>query len=221
MRDMRGGIVDVLIAARGGRYAKSRCADCLSGSERALLTEAMLADMLDVLVGLNGIQHVHLTTPTPDLARLAEDRDVAVFAESSSTDLNSGLEKARRTLFQQNPSSTLLILPGDLPMIDAQEVQVLCKKVQQGSVTLVPATADGGTAAILARAQANFPLAFGSGSFARHVAAARDAGCRVERVELPSLGLDIDGPSEIEHLLAARPDTRTARFLLGLSRSSS
>jgi 2-phospho-L-lactate/phosphoenolpyruvate guanylyltransferase len=60
--------------------------------------------------------------------------------------------------------------------------------------------------------------AFGEGSRARHVDAAREAGVPYAVEEIPSLGLDLDTPADLVALtreLASRPGRarRTARAL--------
>ncbi|HEX4179994.1 MAG TPA: hypothetical protein VHY32_04325, partial [Caulobacteraceae bacterium] len=64
-------MAQAVIAVRGGRTAKSRCAGTLSGADRARLTAVMLEDMLAALARCEEVAQAWVVTPTPDLAALA------------------------------------------------------------------------------------------------------------------------------------------------------
>jgi 2-phospho-L-lactate guanylyltransferase (CobY/MobA/RfbA family) len=79
-------------------------------------------------------------------------------------------------------------------------------------IVLAPAR-DGGTGAVVTRADAGFSPAFGRRSFARHADAARARGLTVAIFDGSSLGEDVDRPEDLRTVLAHGSPTRTAAFL--------
>ncbi len=70
------------------------------------------------------------------------------------------------------------------------------------SSTIVPCHRDDGTPVISIPAGTSFSLAYGTGSFRRHVAAAHAAGLAVRVVRDPLLGFDVDLPADLAALTA-------------------
>src|SRR6185503_17474802 len=114
------------------------------------------------------------------------------------------------------PDRLVLLLPGDLPLADPAEIDILVGAAGPGRIALAPAQADGGTAALIVPAGMPLDLAFGENSFERHLAAAGRLGIAAEVRRLPSLGLDIDRPADLD-ALRARGGGQTARALAGRS----
>jgi 2-phospho-L-lactate guanylyltransferase (CobY/MobA/RfbA family) len=56
------------------------------------------------------------------------------------------------------------------------------------------------------------PLTFGEPSFSNHVERARSAGIEPLILRLPGLGLDVDGPEDLETLAREGGDCRSARL---------
>ena len=207
--------IDVVIAARGGPDAKSRLAGRLDTAEREALVEAMLADMLAALARCPGVRRVHVTTPTPALARLAARSGAVVVLEHGPHDLSGAFDWVRRRIAATDPDAAVMLLPGDLPRLSPVDVKACLAAAGDGRVVLAPATADGGTGGLVLRAGVPFPLAFGPGSFAEHLAAARALALKPVVVRTPGLGFDIDRPADLDAFLASGAAGRTADLLHG------
>jgi 2-phospho-L-lactate guanylyltransferase len=205
----------VVIAARGGPDAKTRLAARLDTRQRDALVAAMLADMLDALGRCRAVSRTYVTTPTPALARLAARSGAVVLLESGAGDLNASFESARRRIAAAEPDAIAAILPGDLPNLDPQELDLCLQMAGPGRVILVPALADGGTGALAAPARLPLPLAFGPGSLGKHLAAARTLGIGARLAYAASLGFDLDRPSDLDAFLRLGGAGRTAEVLLG------
>ena len=206
----------VVIAARGGPGAKSRCRGRLPGRQREALVEAMLYDMLQALAGCVSVDRVYVTTPTAALARLAARSGAVVILEHGPPDLNRAFSDARRRIAAAAPDCVVALLPGDLPLLDPAEVSACIAAAREGAVVLTPATADGGTGAVVQRADLPLTLAFGADSFRRHCSAAASLGLETRVIEAPSLGFDLDRPEDLDAVGRLR-DGRTAALLRGLA----
>jgi 2-phospho-L-lactate guanylyltransferase len=205
-------MAEVIIAVRGGPRAKSRCRAALGERGCAALVQAMLDDMLKAVAATPCVDRVYVVTPTKSLADLGRSRGASVISEETPFGLNSALAHAQRQVASENPDATLALLPGDLPWLEPGELRQALDLHDATSVVLVPATADGGTGAIVLRADLPLPLAFGVDSFRRHVAAAFTLGLTPRVLSAPSLGFDIDRPADLE-VARASPRGRTGALL--------
>jgi 2-phospho-L-lactate guanylyltransferase len=210
--------VRAVIAVRGGEGAKSRCVPHLDAVARGELVRAMLLDMIAALSASRRIDEVEVVTPTPELAEAARTAGAQVLFESEPRGLNAAFEAARERLRNADPEAVMAALPGDLPLLDAGELEPVLASLAPGEVALAPASADGGTGAVILRAAAPFDFRFGADSFRRHWEGALQAGLTPVRLAAPSLGLDIDRPEDLAALERRRPGERTARFLSRLLR---
>jgi 2-phospho-L-lactate/phosphoenolpyruvate guanylyltransferase len=206
---------DVVIAVRGGPGAKSRLADRLDPERREALVEAMLADMLAALAACPAVLRTYVTTPTPSLARRAARAGAVVILERDMGDLNAAFDRARQRIAAADPDATLVLLPGDLPRLDPAELETCLEAASPDRLVLAPASADGGTGALVLRAGAPLPLAFGPGSFGKHLAAARTLGLSAQVVRAPTLGFDVDRPADLDALRALGAGRATAELLRG------
>jgi 2-phospho-L-lactate guanylyltransferase len=105
-----------------------------------------------------------------------------------------------------------LVIPGDIPLIQARELEKILEVAPgQGSV-LVPAADGRGTNAAWRRPAGLFPLRFGNDSFKPHLAAARATQKPCVVLSLPGIALDIDNPSDLRQLADAPGETRAQRL---------
>ena len=206
---------DVVIAVRGGSCAKSRLAGRLDPERREALVEAMLTDMLAALAACPAVLRTYVTTPTASLARRAARAGAVVILEPDTGDLNTAFDRARQRIAAADPDTTLVLLPGDLPRLDPAELETCLEVAGPDRLVLAPACADGGTGGLVLRADIPLPLAFGTGSFGKHLAAARTLGLSAQVVRAPSLGFDVDRPADLDALRAMGGGGATAELLRG------
>jgi 2-phospho-L-lactate guanylyltransferase len=128
-------------------------------------------------------------------------------------DLNSNLDAAAARL--ANQVDQLLVMHADLPAATIQEVSDLLA-AHQGGVTLVAATVDAGTNAMIVAPPDALPFRFGPQSLMRHRAAASQAGLACRIFESPGLGRDMDRPDDLAWLLQQSRDSRAGTFLAAL-----
>jgi 2-phospho-L-lactate guanylyltransferase len=111
-----------------------------------------------------------------------------------------------------------VLLPGDCPLLEPRELDRLLTGIPASYVAIVPDRHGTGTNALVLAPPGAIRPAFGEGSCARHVAAARAAGVPFAVEELASLALDLDTPADVVALtreLENRPGraSRTAKAL--------
>jgi 2-phospho-L-lactate guanylyltransferase len=174
------------------REAKRRLAPYLSRTERANL-------MLD-LAG-RAVQALRSSAVADRIAVVSAEPDVAlrcgVDYVHDPGDLNAAVRAA--VGWARNLGATgLLVLPGDLPRIQADDVRAMVDACSP-SVAVAP-THDGGTGALfLAPPDVMLP-SFGPGSAARHLREARRRGIDVREVQRPGLAFDLDTGDDLARL---------------------
>jgi 2-phospho-L-lactate guanylyltransferase len=112
----------------------------------------------------------------------------------------------------------VVLLPGDCPLLEPRELDRLLTGVPASYVAIVPDRHRTGTNALVLAPPNAIPPAFGEGSCARHVAAAREAGVPYGVEEVASLALDLDTPADVVAITRELEDganraRRTARAL--------
>lgn len=207
--------VEVVVAARGGPDAKSRLAGRLDAARREALVHAMLEDVLAALRRCEGVHRTYVTTPTPALARLAAANGAIVVLEHGPDGLNGAFDRARRRIAAADPEATILMLPGDLPRLQPEDIAACLSAAGPDRLVVAPASADGGTGGLALPASAPLPLAFGAGSCGKHVAAARSLGLEMKIVRTPGLSFDIDRPTDLDAFVALGGGASTRDLLSG------
>jgi 2-phospho-L-lactate guanylyltransferase len=200
----------ILIPVKNLSTAKQRLASLLDQSTRTTLAQAMLLDVLRAVADC-AENKVAIVTTDPYATRLAREFNFETIEDNNISE-TAAIEFATQVCESRNIESTLVI-PGDIPLITAAELnQVLEAAPPEGSV-LVPAADGRGTNAIFRRPAGLFPLRFGNNSFKPHLAAARATGKPCIVLSLPGIALDVDNPSDLRALTDAPGETSTQRLL--------
>jgi 2-phospho-L-lactate guanylyltransferase len=197
--------------------AKRRLAAGIEGGQRRDLVAAMLADVLDAVSAARMVDRIVVVSDEPGAAAPAADAGAKLIPDAPAAGHSeaavAGIEHA-----MSQGARCVVLLPGDCPLLDPRELDRLLTGVPETYAAIVPDRHGTGTNALVLAPPGAIRPAFGEGSCARHVAAAREAGIPYGVEELPSLGLDLDTPADIVALtteLAARPGRarRTAKVL--------
>ena len=182
--------------------AKQRLGEAVVGVERRALAEAMAGDVLEALGAVRGLEGV-VVVSAEAVGIEAGDRSGVVDVVHDPDEAGQSAAAARgvRAAVARGAQRVLLV-PGDCPALDPDEVGTLLDTARAG-VVIVPDRHGSGTNALLIDPPSVVEPAFGPGSFARHAALAHAAGARVRVVHAPSLELDVDTPGDLEALRAA------------------
>jgi 2-phospho-L-lactate guanylyltransferase len=201
----------ILVPVKHLANAKQRLAAILDQPARTELAHAMLFDVLEALGTWAGRPGVSLVTSDPFALDLAKKFDFEVIADNANRGETDAIEMATRFCISRGVDNTLVI-PGDIPLITAHELEAILQAAPvQGSV-LVPAADGRGTNAAWRRPAGLFPLRFGNDSFKPHLAAAQATQKPCVVLSLPGIALDVDNPYELRQLAAAPGETRSQRL---------
>jgi 2-phospho-L-lactate guanylyltransferase len=180
------------------RRGKSRLAGTLTEDERTELNKALLHHTLETLTGLKEVDKVLVVSRDPNALTIAREHGARTVQEDGQPHLNTALQRAT-VVAQVYATRGVLILPADLPLVTPEDIQVLLDRAVKPPVVVIAPDRHGrGTNALLISPAGLIEYDFGENSFQRHCERARHAGARLEVVELPALGLDLDLPEDFE-----------------------
>lgn len=190
---------------------KSRLSRWLSPGQRAALATAMLHDVIDTVASVLPSDFV-IAARGAAAASAARSHGVRTVDDPpGGPSLNAAVANAAATV---DAAHDLLVVMADLPLLIADDLA--CLLASTDDVAIAP-TRDGGTAALLRRAQVTMPTAYGPGSAHAHhrLASARDLS--VSFVESPGFQHDLDTIEDLRSLDVDSLGSNTRRALAQLA----
>ena len=202
----------ILVPVKNLSAAKQRLAAVLDQPARTELAQAMLHDVVATLAAWARRPACALVTSDPFAIELAKQYDFEIIPDPANPGETGAIEMATRICVERGLDSTLVV-PADIPLIQANELdQILEHAPDEGSL-LVPAADGRGTNAAFRRPANLFPLRFGNDSFKPHLAAAQATGKPCIVLQLPGIAIDVDNPEDLQRVLAHPGETRTQSLL--------
>ena len=171
----------------------------------------MLRDVLTSLHNWMTRPPVAVVTSDPFAINLAEEYKFEVIPDPDNPGETGAIEMATRTCVERGIDSTLVI-PADIPLIQAWELDEILKHAPAEGSVLVPAADGRGTNAAFRRPANLFPLRFGNDSFKPHHAAAQATGKPCIVLNLPGIAVDVDNPADLQQLIALPGESRAQRL---------
>ena len=201
----------ILIPVKNLSSAKQRLAALLDQPSRTRLAQAMLHDVLSTLQGWKNRPQIAVVTGDPYAVSLAREYGFEIIPEPDNPGETAAIEMATGVALERGADSTLVI-PADIPLIQAWELEEIMKHAPAEGSVLVPAADGRGTNAAFRRPANLFPLRFGNDSFKPHHAAAQATGKPCVVLNLPGIAADVDNPADLRQLLSLPGETRAQRL---------
>jgi 2-phospho-L-lactate guanylyltransferase len=201
----------ILVPIKNTAAAKQRLASILDQPSRTKLAQAMLTDVLTMLHEWKNRPKVGIVTGDRYAMELAADYSFEVIPDLDNPGETGAIEMATKVCVERGEESTLVI-PADVPLIQAWELEEIYKQAPTAGSVLVPAGDGRGTNAALRRPANLFPLRFGNDSFKPHHAAAQATGKPCVVLTLPGIAVDVDNPPDLQQLLLIPGESRSQRL---------
>jgi 2-phospho-L-lactate guanylyltransferase len=208
-------ICALLLPIKDLRNAKQRLAGVLTPEERFGLAQAMLADTIRAVRGVQRAEKTFVITNYEPAIEIAASYGWEILCEEQQISESVSVDFASR-LCADRGVTALLRLPLDLPLVQAADIDdVLVTECASPAVVMVPSRDGTGTNAILRTPPTLFPSHFGPDSFAKHRIEAEQAGARIVVRRNARLEMDVDDEADLCALV--RHDltgTATGKWLL-------
>lgn len=188
--------VAAVIPVKRFAAAKQRLAAGLQGAGREELAEEMLGRVLQALGRARRIDRRIVVTGEPRAAALAQESGWEVVAD----DRDAGHSEAALLGIGaaiSDGAECVALLPGDCPLIAAEELDALLDGISGPTVTVIPDRHGTGTNGLVLVPPDAIRPSFGEGSCERHVRLAREAGANPSVRRLETLALDIDTAEDL------------------------
>jgi 2-phospho-L-lactate/phosphoenolpyruvate guanylyltransferase len=204
----------ILVPVKNLNGAKQRLATMLTQQQRTLLARAMVKDVCHALSEVPSHPAVALVTSDEYAIRLARQCGFEIIRDDENLGESEAIAMATLQA-EKRGAEFSLVIPGDIPLVTADEISAVLAAAPPEGTVLVPAADGRGTNAILRRPCALIPCRFGNDSFLPHHAAARATQKKLVVLDdLPGIALDVDRPEDLAELVEGKPRTRTQRLLL-------
>lgn len=195
-----------IIPVKPLRRGKSRLAGALSEDERTELNRTLLEHTLKTLCELKELEEVLVISRDPRALTIARNCGARTVREDGQPELNTALKRAT-VIAQVYATRGVLVLPADLPLITREDVLTLVERAADPPVVVIAPDRHGkGTNALLISPSGLIEYDFGEDSFQRHCERVQKSGARLEIVDLPTLGLDLDVPEDLELIRSLEKD---------------
>src|SRR5678815_157999 len=187
--------IAALMPVKGFRNAKQRLSPLLGSAARELLAETMFRDILRQVRLARGLTATFVVTADDRVAAIAASAGAEVIRERAENGETNAVDFARLEL-KQAGCEAVLILPGDMPLARATDVEQILAQVPPGAsapfALLVPSHDRLGTNALLLAPPDVIQLRFGYDSFTFHSAQVTESGLPQRYFENEHIALDID-----------------------------
>jgi 2-phospho-L-lactate guanylyltransferase len=182
----------VAINTRPRRKLRLRAA--LDAAGRDALASHMLARVLAAAQGARSVAQVLIVSPGQD--GLPAGHTVVYDA---GVGLNPAFHMARDQARAARVRE-LVLLPADLPQLDATDVEALIDAGRRSRIAIAPDRSGTGTNGLYVPGHLDFTCRFGAHSRAGHEAEARRLGIEPAIVARPGLAMDLDTPDDLRML---------------------
>lgn len=199
---MPGLTVFAVVPVKPLGAGKSRLAAALSASARAALNRRLLDHALGIAARVPGPERTVVVSRDADVLDRARARGMRALAEAAGDPgLNRALDAGRAEAVRLG-AGAVMVLPVDLPLLSAEDVEALIGRAdgRERVVVIAPDEAAAGTNALLLAPPDAIGFRFGAASLAAHEAAARRAGLAVEIIRRDGLAFDVDTPADLARL---------------------
>jgi 2-phospho-L-lactate guanylyltransferase len=192
--------------------AKQRLSTLLEQAEREALARAMYRHVLSTLCGARGIDRIVVATSDSVAGDFARQSGAIVFEEPEQLSHSHSADTAARRAMALGVR-TILMIPIDVPLLTAGDVEALIEAGRSSQLVIVPSTDGTGTNALARTPPDVIECRFGPGSFQAHLERGRAKGVEAAVLRPPGLVFDLDTPEDAAELLARAPDCTIAGLL--------
>ena len=183
-----------LVAIKERARCKTRLADVLRPPERIDLVRSMLTAVLAAAGNAQSVQQVIVISPERDTV----PAEIPVLADTGES-LNIALVQAH-TMVREFGCQEIVVLPADLPLITAAEIDELVRAARAGGFAMATDAAGIGTNALCLMSTQPFRFQFGPDSRRLHLQEAQRLGSSPQVVHLAGLEFDVDSSADLDLL---------------------
>ena len=191
-----------LVPVKRFESSKSRLSSVLNVVERKELSELLLTNTLSVLAKASAISEIVIVSSDEVAMEIARRNGAEVLRQSRDNGVNAAIALADDYSFENGAEATLVI-PQDLPLLVAADVNMICMKAQSPDRCLVvcPSIRYDGSNALLRKPSRLLKTSYDEDSFNAHIRAATKFGIPIKVFLSKRIMLDLDTAEDIKILM--------------------
>ncbi len=191
-----------LVPVKRFESSKSRLSSVLNVVERKKLSELLLANTLSVLTEASAISEIVVVSSDEVAMEIARRNGAKALRETKDDGVNAAIARADDYSFDNGAEATLVI-PQDLPLLVAADVNLICRKAESPDRCLLvcPSIRYDGSNALLRKPSQLLKTCYDEDSFNAHIRAATKVGIPIKVFLSKRIMIDLDTTEDIKILM--------------------
>ena len=203
----------ILVPFKNFKQAKSRLRKDLSDSETEKIAKLMLEDVLSEVSKSKIADRKFLLTKDSNAISLGVKYGIEIIEEKIQFDESTYVDKACNYL-KTIGASAVLRLPGDIPNIEARDIDLLLNEGKHESISLiVPSDSGTGTNAFYKCPPDVISSSFGENSFQKHIDSFITKNIKFKIMEIENISVDIDSLDYLNKIKKTSKQSKTSEYL--------
>ena len=203
----------ILVPFKNFKNAKSRLRKDLSNSETEKLAKLMLEDVLSEVSKSKLADRKFLLTNDSSAMSLGIKYGIEIIEEKIQVDESTSVDNACNYL-KTIGASAVLRLPGDIPNIEAKDIDLLINEGKHDGVSIiVPSDSGTGTNAFYKCPPDVISSSFGENSFQKQIKSFITKDIKFKVMEIENISLDIDSLEDISKIKKTSKQSKTTDYL--------
>lgn len=194
--------------------SKTRLSQFLSADERIRMSSLMLEDTLSVLTRVHSLQQVVVVSGDNRAQEISERHGAKFLREEKENGVNGAVMLGNDYSTKQCVDATLVI-PIDLPLLDAVDVNLTCEMAENESrcIVICPSLRYDGTNLLIRKPPSVIETHYDGNSYESHIKVAGELGIPVKLFLSKKLMFDVDIPDDAKQLAKESGLSKTLEFL--------
>lgn len=210
-----------LVPVKKFESSKSRLRAVLSINERIKLSELLLINTISVLKKSSAISNIVVVSSDERAMEIARRTDAKFLKEAKDRGVNAAIAVAD-DYSSENRAHATIVIPVDLPLLTATDVNMMCRKAKSPERCLVisPSIRYDGSNALLRKPSRLLKTHYDEDSFNAHIRAATQFGIPIKVVLSQRIMKDLDSIEDIKILMNQRVTNPPVAYLKSKVRAS-
>ena len=203
----------ILVPFKNFKQAKSRLRKDLSDSETEKIAKLMLEDVLSEVSKSKIADRKFLLTKDSNAISLGVKYGIEIIEEKIQVDESTSVDKACNYL-KTIGASAVLRLPGDIPNIEARDIDLLLNEGKHESISIiVPSDTGTGTNAFYKCPPDVISSSFGENSFQKPIDSFITKNIKFKIMEIENISVDIDSLDDLNKIKKTSKQSKTSEYL--------
>ena len=210
-----------LVPVKKFESSKSRLGAVLSINERIKLSELLLINTISILKKSSAISNIVVVSSDEKAMEIARRTDTKFLKEAKDRGVNAAIAVAD-DYSSENRAHATIVIPVDLPLLTATDVNMMCRKAKSPERCLVisPSIRYDGSNALLRKPSRSLKTHYDEDSFNAHIRAATQFGIPIKVFLSQRIMKDLDSIEDIKNLMNQRVTNPPVAYLKSKVRTS-